>query len=156
MAKPTSGAGEALLTTKQVCRLLGVSRQTLYVWMHQGRFPQPLDEHRAGKTSRWPESVARERLAKRPQSVAKSALRELLDEAGAGPLIDGCDGALLGYTRVGDELRAVYDRAEAVRLLEAYGVAQPQAWTHSPDARGVVWVERELPDSGVVSETIRD
>lgn len=147
---------ETLLTTRQVCRLLGVSRQTLYVWMSQGRFPQPLDEHRKGKASRWPESVARERLARRPQNVAKVALREILVEAGAGPLIDGCDGALVGFTRVGDELRSVYDRAEAVRLLEAVGVVNPQAWTHSADAAGCVWVDREVPDAAVVSEVIRD
>lgn len=134
-----------LLTTAQVCRLLGVSRQTLHTWMRQGRFPRPAQHQGNGKVSRWPESAVRARLAKQPVDAGKVALRATLDAAGAGPLIEGCDGALLGYTRQGDELRSVYDRAEAVRLLEAAGVVNPLAWTHGRDALGVIWVDVDAP-----------
>lgn len=136
---------ERMLTTAEVCRLLDVSRQTLHTWIRQGRFPKAQQHGGSGSVSRWPESAVQERLLQREVPLAQRTLRVVLEDAEAGPLIHGCDGALLGYTRDGDKLRSVYDRAEAIRLLEVAGHPAPLSWTQSREALGVVWVDRDPP-----------
>lgn len=44
-----------LLTQREVCALLGVSRISLWAWRKAGKFPQPVVL--GARTVRWPEPV---------------------------------------------------------------------------------------------------
>ena len=50
-----SAALPRLLTQREVCELLGVSRISLWAWRRQGRFPQPVVL--GARMVRWPEPV---------------------------------------------------------------------------------------------------
>jgi prophage regulatory protein len=52
-----------LLSEKELCALIGVSRVTLWQWRRDGKFPQPV---RVGpNTNRWPEPVIAKFLEQR-------------------------------------------------------------------------------------------
>lgn len=56
-----------LLRVSEVCRWLNVSKSTIYKWVKDGHFPQPLvlGDH----ASRWQESDIEEWLNSRPRGV---------------------------------------------------------------------------------------
>lgn len=52
----TVGPDERLLRLPEVVARLGVGRATIYSWIKQGKFPEPV---KLGKASCWPWSVVR-------------------------------------------------------------------------------------------------
>ena len=54
--------GKGILSTREVAKLLGISTQTLYNWLHAGKIPEP-DRHPATQRRQWrPEDVDAIRL----------------------------------------------------------------------------------------------
>jgi len=52
---------QKILSITAVCELVGRNRRTLWAWVRDGVFPQPIKVH--GKTVGWPESVYQNWLA---------------------------------------------------------------------------------------------
>jgi prophage regulatory protein len=59
MSQPTLSV--RLLNAKELAKMLGVTRQTIYLWLHAGRLPQPVRLGR--RVIRWPEQEILEWLA---------------------------------------------------------------------------------------------
>ncbi|MDX0333418.1 helix-turn-helix domain-containing protein [Sinorhizobium meliloti] len=60
------GEEEGFYTVKDVCRLVGVCRSTLYNMIKDGTFPKPGKRYRRGNI--WPKSAVREWLRTRTKS----------------------------------------------------------------------------------------
>ena len=52
---------QKILSITEVCDLVGRNRRTLWAWVRDGVFPEPIKVH--GKTVGWPESVYQNWLA---------------------------------------------------------------------------------------------
>jgi prophage regulatory protein len=66
-----------MLTMKEVCRRLGVTRATVYRWVSGGWFPSPkkLSNYRTGRIA-WPETTIEAWLAARPEKALRQPLPE--------------------------------------------------------------------------------
>ena len=131
-----------LLECEKVLEILGVTRQALYAGIKRGTCPAPVPGSRgAGKRSLWRRDDIDAHLQGRGE---RASLRARCAAAGAGPLLEGCDAALLGYTNVESGLAPAYDRAMAIGLLQAAGLRDAQKWaTEGAGADvGVVWIDR--------------
>ncbi len=53
---------QKILTINDICQLIQRNRKTLWTWVHQGLFPQPIKMN--GRTIGWPESVYEQWLNK--------------------------------------------------------------------------------------------
>lgn len=63
----TSPSDNRLLRIAEVCRWLNVSKTTIYKWVKEGRFPEPIIL--ADHASRWREDEVGEWLNSRPTGV---------------------------------------------------------------------------------------
>jgi len=132
-----------LMDCAAVIAHLGITRQALYAGIKRGTYPAPVPGSRgAGKRSLWRRSEVESRVNAR---VDGACLRARCIAAGAGPLIEGCDHALLGHTLTESGPAAVYDRAMAVELLQTAGLPDAKKWATegAGAALGVVWVDRD-------------
>lgn len=131
-----------MLECGAVLEILGVTRQALYAGIKRGTYPAPVPGSRgAGKRSLWRREDVEEHLGARGESAS---LRARCAAAGAAPLLEGCDAALLGYTQTESGLAPAYDRAMAIGLLQAAGLQDAQKWatTGVGAGVGVVWIDR--------------
>lgn len=62
--KPTQAGAERLLTTAEVCAMLGISRVSLYRWVRGGIFPAPVSV--SERNIRWRNSEVLRWIEQRP------------------------------------------------------------------------------------------
>ena len=134
---------ESLMDCAAVIEHLGITRQALYAGIRRGTYPAPVPGTRgAGKRSLWRREDLQSRVNAR---VDGAGLRAKCLSAGAGPLIEGCDAALLGHTVTESGPAPVYDRASVIELLKTAGLPDAKKWATegAGAALGVVWVDRD-------------
>jgi predicted DNA-binding transcriptional regulator AlpA len=77
------------LTTKQVLKMLGISRQTLWLWIGSGYFPEGRQFNPTGTRLRWPEEQVTAWMDSRPVgrgcSTQRGTLPTVADETAAPP-----------------------------------------------------------------------